>query len=79
MALAIFPFAIAGVAEMGSGVRQLLAGLAAAVLVAIPFVLERQLSTKDMVIVIAVRAIFYFVPLLVGAAYVDKYVTKRIA
>ncbi len=77
LGVVLFAVAAAAAAE-SSGVAQLLAALFGAVIVAIAFVLELSVGTGEKLVVIALRALFFFAPLLLGSAYVERYVLGRL-
>ncbi len=77
LGFALFVAAAAAAAE-SSGVAQLVAALFGAVVVAVAFVLELPVGTGEKLIVIALRALFFFGPLLLGSAYVERYVLARL-
>lgn len=77
--LGVFLFAVAAAAAAESaGLAQLLAALLGALLAALAFVLELPLGTGERLIVMALRAVFFFGPLLLGPPYVEKYVLDRL-
>lgn len=72
----LFVFAAAAAAE-SSGIPGLLAALVAGAFVAFAFVIDKEeLGTGQKLIVIAVRDVFYFVPLLVGPEWLDKWLWR---
>ncbi len=76
LGVALFVFAVAGVAEE-SGVAQIVAAVAAAVVVAFAFTIDSPFGAGEKMAVIALRAVFFFAPLLLGAGYVERYALQR--
>ncbi len=78
LAVVIFVFGVAAVSEY-SGTAQLVAALAIALVIAFASLLDVPLGTSQKALAIVVRAVFFYVPLLVGPTYVERYALKRVA
>ncbi len=76
LGVVLFVFSVAAVAEE-SGTRRVAVALAAAVVVAFAFTIDTPLATGSKMVVIALRALFFFTPLLVGAEYVERWALGR--
>ncbi|HEU4382206.1 MAG TPA: hypothetical protein VFR85_01785 [Anaeromyxobacteraceae bacterium] len=72
----LFVFAAAAAAE-SSGVQGLLVALVAGAFVAFAFVIDKDdFGTGQKLIVMALRDVFYLVPLLVGPEWLDKWMWR---
>lgn len=70
----LFVLAVVATAEASGGVPGLLAGLVAGAFVALVFVIDRaEFGMGQKLMVIVVRDVFFFVPLLVGPEWLDKW------
>jgi hypothetical protein len=78
LAVVFFTFGIAAVSEY-SGTAQLVAALAVALVVAFASLLDVPLGSGHKALATLVRAVFFYVPLLVGPTYVERYALKRLA
>ena len=52
--------------------------VAISIVIAFAALADLPLQTPQLVIAIVVRAVFFYVPLLVGPTYLEKYVLRRI-
>jgi hypothetical protein len=75
LGIALFVFAVAAVAESEGNARLLVAFVAGA-LVTFAFTADSSFSVGELVAVIALRAVFFFGPLLAGPHYIDAYVLR---
>lgn len=72
----MFVFAAAAAAE-STGVQGLLAALVAGALVAFAFVIDKgELGTGQKLITVVLRDVFFFVPLLVGPEWLDRWLWR---
>jgi len=78
VAVVLFVLAVAAMTET-SGTQQLVSAVAIAIVIAFASLVDLPFGTPQLVIAILVRAVFFYVPLLVGPAYLEKYVLRRIA
>jgi hypothetical protein len=78
LAVVLFVFAVAAVSE-SSGNHQIVAAVAVALVVAFASLADVPLQTSQKVLAILVRAVFFYVPLLLGPAYLERYALGRVA
>jgi hypothetical protein len=75
LGVALFVFAVAAVAE-SEGKALLVVALIAGALVTFAFTVDSSFSVGELLAVIALRAVFFFGPLLAGPHYIDAYVLR---
>ena len=73
----LFVLAVTAMTETG-GTQQIVAAVALAIVIAFAALADLPFQTPQLVIAIVVRAVFFYVPLLVGPTYLEKYVLRRI-
>ncbi len=78
VAVVLLVLAAAAMAET-SGRQQLLSAAAVALVIAFAALSDLSLSTPQLVLAILVRAIFFYVPLLVGPALLERHALRRLA
>jgi len=78
LAVALLVLAASAVTE-ASGASQLVVAGIAAVVVAATALWDLGLGTPQRILAILVRALFYYVPLLIGPALLERQVLRRIA
>jgi len=78
VAVVLLVLAAAAMAET-SGTQQLVSAAAVAVVVAFAALSDVGLSKPQLVLAILVRALFFYVPLLVGPALLERHALRRIA
>ncbi len=74
----LFVFAAAAVSE-ASGSQQIVTALVAALVVSFASLADLPVQTAQKAFAMIVRAVFFYAPLLLGPAYVERYALKRIA
>ncbi len=78
VSVVLFVLAAAAVAE-ASGTQQITAALVTAVIVSFVALADMPVLTAQKALAILVRAVFFYVPLLLGPTYVERYVLRRVA
>lgn len=78
VAVVLLVLAAAAMAET-SGTQQLVSAAAVAVVIAFAALSDLSLPTPQLVLAILVRAVFFYVPLLVGPALLERHALRRIA
>jgi len=78
LAVVLLVLAASAVAE-SAGVSQIVVAAAAALVVAATALWDLGLGTPQRILAIVVRALFYYVPLLLGPALLERHVLRRIA
>ncbi len=78
VAVVLLVLAAAAMAET-SGRQQLLSAAAVALVIAFAALSDLSLSTPQLVLAILVRAAFFYVPLLVGPALLERHALRRVA
>ena len=75
LGVALFVFAVAAVSE-SEGMARIPVALVAGAIVTFGFVVDSAFSVGETVAVVALRAVFFFGPLLAGPHYIDAYVLR---
>jgi hypothetical protein len=78
LAVSLLVISAAAVAEAGGTTQVVVAGLSA-FLIALASLWDLRLGTSQRILASLVRGIFYYVPLLLGPALLERYVMRRIA
>jgi hypothetical protein len=78
VAVVLLVFGTAAMAE-SSGVQQLVGALALAVVISFAALADLALDGPRLAIAVLVRAAFFYAPLLVGPAYLERYALRRVA
>lgn len=78
VAVVLLVLAAAAMAET-SGTQQLVSAAAIALVIAFAALSDLPLATPQRALAIAVRAAFFYVPLLVGPALLERYALRRLA
>jgi len=76
LAAALFVLGVAATAE-GEGRTRLLTALIAGLVVAFVQVVDASLGTGEKILVIALRALFFYAPLLLGPHLADRWLWRR--
>lgn len=78
VAVVLLVFGTAAMAE-SNGVQQLVAAVAIAVVISFAALADLALGTPQKIIAVLVRAAFFYAPLLLAPAYLERYALKRFA
>jgi hypothetical protein len=78
LAVALLVLVAAAVSESG-GTSQIVVAAVGALVVAVAALWDLPLGTPQRVLALVVRALFYYVPLLLGPALLERHVLRRIA
>ena len=78
VAVVLLVFGAAAMAE-SSGVQQLVGALAIAVVISFAALADLALDGPQLAIAVLVRAAFFYAPLLLGPAYLERYALRRLA
>ena len=78
VAVVLLVFGAAATAE-SSGTQRLVGALAIAVVISFAALVDLPLDTPQQIIAVLVRAAFFYAPLLLAPAYVERYALARVA
>lgn len=78
VAVVVFVLAVAAMTE-SSGTSQAIGAVAIAIVVSFAALQDLSLAPAEKALAVAVRAIFFYVPLLLGPSYLERYALKRLA